>query len=114
MTRMYLVHSEPAASSPPNISFTRETENSFSNTEDQADDGSFLQVSQVSQDQSRSRSILTSQIAVLIYDGHRKAVFRGCWWDRREGTVTDSAINLVGMGQIDSLKSGCGPCSWVG
>jgi len=56
MTRMNLVHSEPAAKSPPNTSFTSEAENSFSSSEDQAADGSFLQVPQ---GQGESRSELT-------------------------------------------------------
>lgn len=46
MTRMYLVHSEPAVSSSPNSSFTREAGSNFSSSEGQADDSSILHLLQ--------------------------------------------------------------------
>lgn len=46
MTRMYLVHSEPAVSSPPDASIAREAENSFLSSEGKAGDGSVLHLLQ--------------------------------------------------------------------
>lgn len=46
MTRMYLVHSVPAVSSPPNTSIAREAEDSFLSSEGQAGDSRVLHLLQ--------------------------------------------------------------------